>query len=282
MAADRDADERLVLLTGAAGRIGSLLRRDLPTEPGLRLRVVDRVDPGPGEGRDEVHVGDLADAAFVEGLFEDGRVGAVIHLAGYPREADWDVLLDANMKASIHLWEAARRHGVDRVVYASSNHAIGLYPRALTIDDEVLPRPDSRYGLTKVFCEQMAFLYAHKFGVRGFCMRIGAFRPEPDSERALATWISPRDLVALVRVGLTADYVFEVVYGVSANARSFWDNRNAWRLGYRPQDSADAHAPRFEAPGTDDLAALFQGGPYVLDGLATDPDQLARLARKQR
>jgi len=285
MAADRGTtDGGLILLTGAAGRIGGLLRGALPAQPslGARLRVVDRIDPGPGDGQDEVRVGDLSDAAFVEALFADGRIGAVVHLAGHPREAAWDVLLDANVTASIHLWEAARRHGVDRIVYASSNHAIGLYPRALTIDHRAPPRPDSRYGLTKAFCEQLAFLYAHKFGVRGFCMRIGAFRPEPDSERALATWISPRDLVDLVRVGLTADYVFEIVYGVSANGRAFWDNRNADRLGYRPRDSADAFAGRFEPPPPDDPAALFQGGPYVVDGLSADPALLAGLNETER
>lgn len=277
----------VVLITGAAGRIGRLLRRALPLNPALaqhhggrvRLRVTDIVNPGPGNGGDEVATGDLADAGFVDSLFADGRVEAVIHLAGYPREANWDVLLDANIRASLYVWEAARRAGADRVLYASSNHAIGLYPRSRTIDDRVTQRPDSRYGLTKVFGEELGFLYAWKFGVRAFSMRIGSFLPEPDSHRALSTWISPDDMVALVAVGLIAEYTCEVVYGVSDNSRSFWDNRAATRLGYCPKDSADRFADRFPMPaGPDgDVGHTYQGGPYVPHGLVGNPEHLAYL-----
>ena len=289
MTAVRTDQERrgVVLITGAAGRIGHLLRRALPLDPALaqryggrvRLRVTDLVNPGPDSGADEVATGNLADAGFVNSLFADGRVEAVIHLAGHPREADWDVLLDANIRASIHIWEAARKAGTDRILYASSNHAIGLYPRSQTIDDRVLPRPDSRYGLTKVFGEELGFLYAWKFGVRAFSMRIGSFLPEPDSHRALSTWISPDDMVALVRVGLVAEYACAIVYGVSDNSRSFWDNSAATRLGYHPRHSADRFADRFPSPANpaDELAQQYQGGPYVPHGLVGRPERLAGL-----
>jgi uronate dehydrogenase len=189
------------------------------------------------------------------------------------------VLLDANIRASINLWEAARKSGVDRVLYASSNHAIGFYPRGQRIDSKVPQRPDSRYGLTKVFCEDLGFLYAYKFGIRSFSMRIGMFLPEPTTHRGISNWLSHPDTVRLVKVGLTADYTCEIVYGVSNNSRSFWDNSAAERLGYRPQDSADDFAHLFPEPDHPDqhYAEHFQGGPYITDGLTSTPGQLAEL-----
>ncbi|ANY84078.1 hypothetical protein BB934_38120 (plasmid) [Microvirga ossetica] len=276
-----------ILITGAAGRIGSLLRRTLPHDPALKehfkgsfaLKVTDILDPGPGNKEDEVFVGTLADPAFVASMFVDGSVRAVIHLAGYPREADWDVLLDANIRSSINIWEAARKFKVERVLYASSNHAIGFYPRSRTIDSTMPQRPDSRYGLTKVFGEELGFLYAYKFGIRSFSMRIGMFLPEPTTHRGLSTWLSHPDMVALAKVGLTADYTCEIVYGVSDNSRSFWDNSAAQRLGYHPQDSADAYAHLFPASdlAQDDAAEHFQGGPYINDGLTSSPAFRAEL-----
>lgn len=279
--------EPSILITGAAGRIGSLLRRALPKDSALEahfkgpfgLKVTDLVDPGPGNGEDGVFVGDLADPAFVDDLFSDGTVRAVIHLAGYPREADWDVLLDANIRSSINIWEAARKTHVERILYASSNHAIGFYPRFRKIDSKVPHRPDTRYGLTKVFGEELGFLYAYKFGIRSFSMRIGMFLPEPTSHRGLSTWLSYPDMVALAKVGLTADYTCEIVYGVSNNARSFWDNSAAHRLGYRPQDSADGYAHLFPMPDhpEGEAAGHFQGGPYINFGLTSSPALLAEL-----
>jgi uronate dehydrogenase len=277
----------VILITGAAGRIGSMLRRALTDDPALathygqpaKLLVTDIIDPGPGAGRDSVAVGDLADAAFVETLFAGRAITAVIHLAGHPREAEWDVLLDANIRSSIHLWEAARKHAVDRVLFASSNHAVGFYPRNWMIDHNVTQRPDTRYGLTKVFGEELGFLYAYKFGIRAFSMRIGTFTPEPTSYRGLSSWVSRRDMAALVRVGLTADYTCETVYGVSNNARTFWDNSAAERLGYRPQDRSDDFAHLFPEPARTkgDHGEHFQGGPFVTDGLTASSEQLAEL-----
>jgi uronate dehydrogenase len=277
----------VVLVTGAAGRIGGLLRRALPGDADLQthyggafsLRVTDINDPGPGDGSDEVHVGDLADVAFVDKLFADGRVRAVIHCAGYPREADWDHLMGPNIQASINIFESARRMKTERVLYASSNHATGFYPRAHMIDHRVPQRPDSRYGVIKAFCEDMGFLYAYKFGVRSFSVRIGMFLPEPTTHRGLSNWFSYGDAVRLFKVGLTADYVCEIVYGVSANTRSFWDNSNAMRLGYRPKDNAEAFAHLFPRPDDEAgaYAAHFQGGPYINNGLTTSARQLDEL-----
>jgi uronate dehydrogenase len=277
----------VILITGAAGRIGSMLRRALIDDPALaahygqpaRLLVTDIVDPGPGTGSDTAVVGDLADATFVDTLFADRAITAIIHLAGHPREAEWDVLLDANIRSSIHLWETARKHAVDRVLFASSNHAVGFYPRSWTIDHTVPQRPDTRYGLTKVFGEELGFLYAYKFGIRAFSMRIGTFTPEPTSYRGLSSWISQRDMAALVRIGLIADYTCETVYGVSNNSRTFWDNSAAERLGYHPQDSADDFAHLFPEPAKveGDHGEHFQGGPFAMDGLTSSAGQLAEL-----
>lgn len=266
----------VILITGAAGRIGKLLNHRLTADsdlfahygiaPRLRLTDINRLQSASEDA--EVHVGDLSDPSFVATLFSDGNVRAVIHLAGYPREADWEDLLEPNIRSSINIWEAARKSGVDRILYASSNHAVGLYPRSELIDAEVVPKPDSRYGLTKVFCEQMGFLYARKFGVRSFSIRIGSFLPEPTTSRSLATWISYEDMVRLVRVGLIAPYTHQIVYGVSNNTRSFWDNRDALRLGYAPRDNAEDYAHLLPAKDSDDeVAEKFQGGPYASEGV---------------
>jgi uronate dehydrogenase len=277
----------IILITGAAGRIGSMLRLALANDPALakhygqpvNLLVTDIIDPGPGNGSDTAVVGNLADATFVDTLFADRAITAIIHLAGIPREADWDNLLDANIRASINLWEAARKNAVDRVLFASSNHAVGFYPRTWTIDHSVTQRPDTRYGLTKVFGEELGFLYAYKFGIRAYSMRIGTFTPEPMSHRGLSSWVSQRDMAALARVGLIADYTCETVYGVSNNSRSFWDNRSAERLGYRPQDSADDFAHLFPEPARTeaDPGEYFQGGPFVTNELTSSSTQRAEL-----
>jgi uronate dehydrogenase len=281
----------VILVTGAVGRIGSILRRALADDVALaahygqppKLLVTDIIDPGPGTGSDMAVTGDLADAAFVETLFSGRPITAIIHLAGHPREAGWDVLLDSNIRSSINLWEAARKHAVDRVLFASSNHAVGFYPRNWTIDHTMPQRPDTRYGLTKVFGEDLGFLYAYKFGIRAFNMRIGTFTPEPTSHRGLSSWISQRDMAALVRVGLTADYTCETVYGVSNNTRTFWNNSAAERLGYRPQDSADDFAHLFTGPAKveGDHGEHFQGGPFAMDGLTSSYRQLAELDKPE-
>ncbi|WP_426233389.1 NAD-dependent epimerase/dehydratase family protein [Pararhizobium sp. DWP3-4] len=278
----------VIVITGAAGRIGSLLRERLSGDPELKalfggsftLRLTDIIDLGAAGPNEDVRIGNLADEQFVDGLFADQQVQAVIHLAGYPREADWEVLLDANIRPSINIWEAARRTGVDRVLFASSNHATGFYARSQTIGSSVPPRPDSRYGLTKVFSEQLGFLYAYKFGVRSFSMRIGMFLPEPTTRRGLSTWLSYDDTVALVKVGLFAEYTSEVVYGVSNNERAFWDNSAAFRLGYRPKDNAERFAHMFLGPDTtDEVAERFQGGVYTSNGLVRSGARLAELEK---
>ena len=149
---------------------------------------------------------------------------------------------------------------------ATSNHAVGFYPRAQTIDHRVVPRPDSRYGVSKAFSEALASLYSDKHGIGFLCVRIGNFGTQPIDKRRLSIWISPRDLTQLVRIGLEhPDLRYEIVYGVSNNRRSWYDNSNAYRLGYRPQDNSEPYAEAVlaaEPAGADPIAEHYQGGTF--------------------
>jgi uronate dehydrogenase len=258
-----------ILITGAAGRLGSAMRRQLNGQFQL-LRLSDIVPMEPAGPSEEVVPCDLADSRSVEDLCRG--VDAIIHFGGCPRERDWPGILQPNIIGAINLWEGARKGGVDRVLFASSNHAIGLYRRTQRIDHATPHRPDSRYGLSKAFGEDLAALYAYKHRVRGFCMRIGTCFPEPMNARALATWLSYADLERLVKVGLTADYTYEIVYGVSRNTRSWWDNSNAYRLGYDPQDNAETFAEKLSGVADQHpLAEDFQGGSFVPLEFTADP-----------
>jgi uronate dehydrogenase len=251
-----------LLITGAAGQLGKLARERLRGRyPALRLSDIG--DMAPAGAGEEIVPCNLADPFAVAALCES--VDAILHLGGRSTEGDWPTILAANVQGAINLWEAARRAGTGRILFASSNHAIGLYRRTETIDHHDRMRPDSRYGVSKVFGESLAELYAVKHGLRGFSIRIGSCFPEPVDARMLSTWLSPDDFIRLVEVGLHADYVYEVVYGVSANTRGgWWDNTNAFRLGYAPQDDSERFAEkvghlRFDHPA----AELTHGGTYV-------------------
>ena len=264
-----------VLVTGAAGAIGSRLRADLAgVYPLLRLSDRAPLDPaGPGE---EVMQADLTDLAACERICA-GMEG-VVHLGGQPVEADWDTVLQANISGCYNLFEAARRQGVRRVVFASTNHVIGFYPRETRIDHQVPPRPDSRYGVTKAFGEALGRFYADKYGLGVLCIRIGNFADRPSDRRRLSIWISPRDFRQLVRIGLEhQDLHFETVYGASESDRSWWDNANAYRLGYRPEDESEPFAAEIlanEPEPTDLVAERFQGGPFCSAEFAGDPGRI--------
>ncbi len=231
----------------------------------VELRLVDRTPFDAVHASETAHVADLTDAAAIASLARG--VDAIIHLAGYPREADWDTLIPANVQSVVNVWEAARGAGVKRILYASSNHAVGFYPRSQRIDAAVPTKPDSRYGVTKVFMEAVASLYAEKHGVRGFGMRIGFCSTQPTEARMLSHWVHPDDVAALVAVGLTAEYENEIVYGVSANSRSWWDNSRAQALGYRPAHSADIFIEALQAAVSGDpIAERFQGGSFAAEG----------------
>ncbi len=253
-----------ILITGAAGQLGAFLREGLAGKYRLRLLDVAAIDDlGPGE---ESVTADITDLESMAGAMEG--VDAVVHLAAVSVEDAWEQILPNNIVGCYNVFEAARRRGLKRVLFASSNHAIGFYRRDQRIGTDVTVRPDSRYGVSKAFGEALASLYADKYGLETYCMRIGNVNHKPVDERRLSIWISPRDFTQLVEVGLEApDLHFEIVYGVSNNTRSWWDNANAERLGYRPQDDAEAYADEVLAkepphePG--DRQHLYQGGGFV-------------------
>jgi uronate dehydrogenase len=171
------------------------------------------------------------------------------------------------------VFEAARRQGVRRVVYASSHHAVGFYRRARVIDQNVVPRPDGIYGVSKVFGEAVGRLFADKHGLSVACLRIGAFRETPTDRLLLYVWLSPRDAVHLVQCCIDApDYHFITVYGISDNARSGYRNKDLDFLGYKPQDKAEDYAVDImRAPDTEDpISRQFHGGMYTPMGFDGD------------
>jgi uronate dehydrogenase len=252
-----------ILITGASGGVGSWLRKLL--QPHYELVLTDLRPPPALEERETFIAADLADAAAVERAAQG--VEGIVHLGGQPVEAPWETILRSNIEGTYNLFEAARKQRVQRVVFASTNHAVGFYPRAQTIDARALPLPDSRYGVSKAFGEALGALYAYKFGLGVLCIRIGNVNEAPVDERRLSIWVKPSDLAALVRIGLEhKGLVYEVVYGMSDNARGWWDNARARELGYKPEGksenfarealAAQAHIP------ADPIGDYFQGGPF--------------------
>ena len=254
-----------LLITGASGFVGSGLRRELASR-GERLRLFVR-RPLEALGANEAQaIGDIADADAV--MRATQGASGVIHLAGCTTDAGIDAQIEGNIRGAFNVFEAARQCGVERVVYASSNHVVGYYPRTRRIGTEVLVRPDSRYGLTKAFGEQAGALYADKYGLRVLCIRIGNVNDKPLDRRRLALWLSWRDLVQLVDIGLRHPTLrYAVVYGVSGNDRSFYDNDAAFKLGYRPMDNAEDHAAHvLAATPVEDKAApgvVAMGGDFA-------------------
>jgi uronate dehydrogenase len=258
-------------MTGAGGSVGSLLRPELNGKYSLRLS-----DIRPIKKLATAETFALADIARLNDMLRITKgVDAIIHLGGFAVEGPWDVILRANVIGCYNVFEAARRNGVKRIVFATTNHTCGFYRRDQKIDHRVYPKPDSRYGVSKVFGEQLGSLYADKYGMEVFCIRIGNAATAPADKRRLSIWVSPRDLAQLMQIGIDhPDIHFEIVYGVSRNQRSWYDNSNAQRLGYQPQDDAERYAKEVlakERPPQDELSDLYQGGTFVGAEIGGDP-----------
>lgn len=211
-------------------------------------------------------------------------VDAIVHLGGYSVEGPWEAILQANIIGCYNVFEAARRNGVKRILFPTSNHATGFYRRDQTIDHRVYPKPDSRYGVSKVFGEALGSLYADKYGMEVFMMRIGNVNPRPLDKRRLSIWFSPRDLAQLVIIGIEhPDIKFEIVYGVSGNKRSWYNNSNAVRLGYMPEDDSEIYAEETlarEPPVTDQIAETYQGGIFCTAEDVPNPAAPKKPAKK--
>ncbi|MGW6943969.1 NAD-dependent epimerase/dehydratase family protein [Streptomyces xanthophaeus] len=257
-----------VLLTGASGRIGRMLAPRL-SALGWSVRPYD-LEPPPGAGADWVR-GDITDSGTLAGAM--AGVGAVVHLAGLSGEAAFADLLHHNIDGTYQVFEAARRTGVPRVLFASSSHAVGFHARTELPGEglattDLRPRPDTFYGASKVFGEALGSLYADRHGMRVASVRIGSCFPEPTNVLSLATWLSPGDAARLFDALLrTPDLRYEVLYGISANTRAWWDLSPARRLGYAPRDDAEAYADavlaRHGALDPADADARYLGGRFT-------------------
>ena len=269
---------KTVLITGASGDVGTHLRRELAGKYALRL---SDLRPLKDKRKDERFT--LADISSMAAARRITRgVDAIVHLGGYSVEGPWEDIHRANIVGCYNMFEAARQNGVKRVLFATSNHAVGFYRRDQTIDHRVYPKPDGRYGLSKAFGEMLGSLYSDKYGLEVFLMRIGNVGPLPLDQRRLSLWFSPRDLAQLVTIGIEhPDIRFEIVYGVSGNTRSWYDNANATRLGYRPADNSEAYAAEVlarEKPG-EPIAARYQGGAFTTAETIPNPAPLPKVRR---
>jgi uronate dehydrogenase len=271
---------KTILITGAAGDVGTHLRRELAGKYVLRvsdLRLLTKINPEERFVRADI-------SKMPDALRITKGVDAIVHLGGYSVEGPWEGILNANIIGCYNVFEAARRNGVKRILFPTSNHAVGFYRRDQTIDHRVYIKPDSRYGVSKVFGEALGSLYADKYGMEVFCMRIGNVNATPIDKRRLSILFTPRDLAHLVTIGIEhPDIRFEIVYGISRNKRAWYDNSNAFRLGYKPQDDSEKWAAEVlarEKPGGDPVAEAHQGGVFCVAEAVPNPAPLPGRAAK--
>lgn len=255
-----------ILITGAAGEIGSALRdqlRDHLPNTGTILRLTDLRDLGAARDGEEVMTADLTDLSAMHGVM--AGVDAVIHLGGIPNEHTYGRIRDVNVDGTYHVLEAARQAGVHRVAFASSIHAVGYYPRE-PITPDVPVRPDTYYGVSKVMGEALGRMYFDRYGLEFVGVRICSFQSEPKDARHLSTWLSPRDAAQLFARAVTApDVGYLIVAGISGNTRR-WMTPEGWDvLGYVPQDDAEAYAAQVQGIHGEpaDLTEQRQGGIFV-------------------
>ncbi len=256
-----------LLITGAAGGLGSMLRKRLAGYADI-LRLSDVADmqaAGPGE---EVVPCDLTDLDAVTELV--AGCNGIVHLGGRSIEDTWEIILNSNIIGTYNLFEAARRNGGPRIIFASSNHAIGFHPRSEKLDASSPQRPDSLYGVSKCFGENLGSYYWDKFRVENVAVRIGSCLAEPRDRRMMATYQSEADFERMVKAIFRASRVeHTVIYGVSANTEMWWDNSHADFLGYQPQDTSEVFRDKIEAQppvDRDDPAVIFQGGGFAKAG----------------
>jgi uronate dehydrogenase len=256
-----------LLLTGAAGGLGQVLRQTL--KPFARVLRLSDIQPlGDAATGEECSVCNLVDKAAVNALLQG--VDAVVHMGGVSVERPFEEVLEANIKGMYNLYEAARVHGIKRVVFASSNHVVGFHKQGDVLDADCVKRPDGYYGLSKSFGEDLSRFYFDRYGIETVCIRIGSSFPEPKDRRMLITWMSYRDLTELIRCALFAPMVgHTIVYGMSNNRDIWWDNSQAAHLGFVAQDSSEPFRAKAEAvPALDaaDPAKMYQGGAFVKCG----------------
>lgn len=259
-----------LLITGANGGLGTVCRERLG-HLARTLRLGARKGLGEAGPNEEIVYCDLGEKSAVEAMVEgcDG----IVHMGGQAVEAPWETIRNANLDGMFNLYEGARKSPVKpRIIFASSNHAIGFHKQTERLDANSRTRPDGLYGVSKVFGEALASMYFDKFGIETACIRIGSSFPEPKNHRMLSTWMSYDDFVRLIeRIFRVPRLGCPIIYGASANDASWWDNREVAYLGWRPQDNAEAFRGQIDAemepPPADDVNALYQGGAFCGDGI---------------
>lgn len=257
-----------VLVTGAAGEIGRVLRKAIADR--YRLRATDIIDPSPLEDDEDAVVADLRKPDEVEAAMRD--VDVVVHLGGIANEHDWETIAAVNIGGTQAVLEAAKNAGARRVILASSVHAVGFHPRSQRIGTDVAPRPDTFYGVSKVASEALGRLYAEKHGLEVACLRIASFQEKPRDRRHLSTWLSHGDLVRLVTACIEVPTLsplsvgnFCILNAISANTRRWMDESGWAHVGYVPVDDAEVHAHEVEhvhGPD-DDITEQVQGGFFA-------------------
>ena len=255
-----------IILTGAAGALGSTLRAPLAAMCD-ELVSTDLVDSIDDLAANETYV--KADVGSLDAMVEISKgADMFVHFGAIADEDVWDKILHSNIIGAYNIWEAAYRNGMKRVVYASSVHAVGMHKTTDTVGIDAPHKPDTYYGLAKCFAEDLASLYWDKRGIESVCMRIFSATPKPMNARAISTWLSPDDLIQLVEKSVSHPVVGNtVVYGISNNDRAVVDNSAAGHLGYRPKDNAEDYAAEIYANtaplDNKDPANLMIGGPFA-------------------
>ena len=259
-----------LLITGANGKLGAVCRNRLVhiTET---MRVTARRELGDARPNEEIVYCSLEDKDTVQAMV-NGCDG-IIHMGGQATEASWETIRSANLDGMFNLYEAARKSSViPRIIFASSNHAIGFHKQVDRLDANAKTRPDGLYGVSKVFGEALASMYYDKFGIETACVRIGSCFPEPKNHRMLSTWMSYDDLIMLIeRIFLVPRLGCPIIYGASANSASLWDNSGVNYLGWQPKDNAESFRKKIESgmkkPSANDVNAVYHGGAFCSDSI---------------
>lgn len=262
-----------LLITGAAGNLGTIAREGLHHLADT-LRLSDIADLGEAKVNEEIVLCDLTDKDAVESLVRD--CDGIVHLGGCRNENTWDKVRSANIDAVFNLYEAARNNGHPRIIYASSNHVIGCCQQNERLDATSPMRPDGLYGVSKVFGEALARMYFDKFGVETASVRIGSCVPEPRNHRMLSTWLSPADFLHLIECVFRVPVLgCPIIYGVSNNDASWWNNDSVAYLGWQPQDNAERFRETLDAtmdrPKPTDPDAIYQGANNAVQGIVEEP-----------
>ncbi|MBO6510687.1 MAG: NAD(P)-dependent oxidoreductase [Roseibium sp.] len=263
-----------LLITGANGSLGSICRQRLG-HLACTIRLNARRGLGDPGSNEEIAYCDLSDKAAVEAMV-DGCDG-IVHMGGRAVEGTWETVKAANIDGMFNLYEGARKSSVQpRIFFASSHHTTGFHHQTTRLDPSTSPtRPDGLYGVSKVFGESLARMYYDKFGIETACVRIGSCFPEPPSHRMMSSWLSADDLIALIeRVFRVPRLGCPVIYGVSDNTSTWWDNSSTDYLGWRPKDNSEQFRAKLDTeqspPTRDDPDAVFQGGLFCTDGIHQD------------